>query len=342
MTKYLHEINANFSNQTHLYSIGKSVQGRELWVLAISKNHPLSSLGKGYRHIKFVANIHGNEPVGKELLLRFIDYLFHSNGLKALDDVFSKVILHFLPSLNPDGFLRSRNIDNIGRENANGYDLNRNFPDYFQSNSYPMQPETLAVINWLNEWPFVSSLSFHGGALVVNYPYDNKPEDVDIGYFAAPDDDIFRNISKVYSLNNPDIFNNLCDDSKNFTDGITNGVDWYPVRGGMQDYNYIFKGVFELTVEISCLHFPPSTLLQTFWDQNKPSLIEFLYSSLKGVSGFILNSQNLPVSNATITLENRKHATYSSLFGEFWRLLLPGNYTLYVRKILLDSYFPHI
>jgi len=65
----------------------------------------------------------------------------------------------------------------IARNNAADRDLNRNFPDYFVNNSAtPTQPEAQAVMDWLASRQFVLSASLHGGALVANYPYDNKPQ----------------------------------------------------------------------------------------------------------------------------------------------------------------------
>ena len=64
------------------------------------------------------------------------------------------------------------------RNNYNNRDLNRNFPDFFRKshNSHKkLQPETEAVIRWMQRQQFVLSASFHGGAVVVNYPYDNLP-----------------------------------------------------------------------------------------------------------------------------------------------------------------------
>lgn len=51
-----------------------------------------------------------------------------------------------------------------GRNNSNNFDLNRNFPDQFVNITEPRQPETVAVMNWLKNIPFVLSANLHGGA----------------------------------------------------------------------------------------------------------------------------------------------------------------------------------
>lgn len=68
----------------------------------------------------------------------------------------------------------------VGRINANGVDLNRDFPDRLDDErtillkSRSRQPETAAMINWIKSEPFVLSANFHGGAVVASYPYDNS------------------------------------------------------------------------------------------------------------------------------------------------------------------------
>ena len=64
----------------------------------------------------------------------------------------------------------------MSRYNANGQDLNRNFPDLFKSgNGLEMQPEASAVARWVRQHRFILSAGLHGGALVASYPFDNKP-----------------------------------------------------------------------------------------------------------------------------------------------------------------------
>lgn len=64
----------------------------------------------------------------------------------------------------------------VYRNNANSFDLNRNFPDTFNPHTKPLQPETKAIMEWLKSVPFIMSLGLHGGALVANYPYDSSAD----------------------------------------------------------------------------------------------------------------------------------------------------------------------
>ena len=57
--------------------------------------------------------------------------------------------------------------------------------------------------------------------------------------------------------------------------GITRGNEWYTVKGGMQDFNYLFSNCMELTIEVSCCKYPLETELQTHWAHNKESLLSW-------------------------------------------------------------------
>lgn len=48
------------------------------------------------------------------------------------------------------------------------------------------------------------------------------------------------------------------------------------VSGGMQDWNYLHTNCFELTIEVSCIKFPPASDLPNYWSQNKASLFNLI------------------------------------------------------------------
>ncbi|KAH6765059.1 carboxypeptidase D [Perilla frutescens var. frutescens] len=142
--------------------------------------------------------------------------------------------------MNPDGYTLRR------RRNANHIDLNRDFRDQFFPMNNDMdlrQLETKAIMNWLEDVHFTASATLHGGALVANYPWDGTED-------------------KTRSHYNMSL-------SKEFPDGITNGAFWYPIYGGMQDWNYIHSGCFELTLEISDNKWPNASELTLEISDNK-------------------------------------------------------------------------
>ena len=124
---------------------------------------------------KYIGNMHGNEVTSKEILIHLIDHLLTQQGLdENVDYLLNNTRIHILPSMNPDGYERARLNDCMGasgRNNSNGKDLNRSFPDLFECNDEPFEPETAAVVNWLNDNNFVLSANFHGGTVVANYPF---------------------------------------------------------------------------------------------------------------------------------------------------------------------------
>jgi hypothetical protein len=116
--------------------------------------------------------------------------------------------------------------------NANNYDLNRNFPDQFArtSTNAKQQAETRAIQSWIKKIPFVLSANLHGGAVVASYPFDNLPNHCEYRLLSAsivyhnnflslstdavlmtmgmkqlssptPDNDVFRHLALSYSYN---------------------------------------------------------------------------------------------------------------------------------------------
>lgn len=336
MTAYLQDLHRQYPKITNLYSIGKSVQGRKLWVIEISDNPGEHEPGEP--EFKYIANMHGNEAVGRELLLHLakafcVNYGRNANLTKMVDNT----RIHLMPSMNPDGYELAAEGNNrqdwiIGRSNANNVDLNRNFPDqFFKSVTGPPQLETLAVMKWIDEVPFVLSANLHGGSLVANYPFDDNPTGRS-EYSKSPDDDVFKELAKIYSLVHPTMHLKNppwpCPEvpPDHFEDGVTNGAAWYSVSGGMQDYNYIHSNCFEITIEQGCKKFPEASELPKAWEENKRALIAFMDQVHKGVKGFVKDSDGSPIRGAAIHVDSRRKEVFTAKDGDYWRLLLPGGY----------------
>ncbi|XP_074082204.1 carboxypeptidase M [Macrotis lagotis] len=335
MEAFLKDVAQTYDSITHLHSIGKSVAGRNLWVLVVGRfprEHRI-----GIPEFKYIANMHGDEAVGRELLLHLIDHLVKNDGKDPeITRLINNTRIHIMPTMNPDGFESVEIPDcyySKGRFNKNEYDLNRNFPDGFENNSEIIQPETQAIKNWLESETFVLSANLHGGALVASYPFDNgiPATGTKWGHSLTPDNDVFEYLAYTYSSKNPEMsVENSCKNSMNFLNGITNGFMWYPLKGGMQDYNYIWAQCFEITLEVSCCKYPPEENLPNFWKNNQKSLINYMKQVHLGVKGQIFDMNKYPVPNAIVETIGRKHICpyRTNRFGEYYLLLLPGSYTI--------------
>ena len=139
--------------------IGHSVQGRPI---------RRCTVGHGPRTVLWIGGIHGNEPEGVVSTAR-LPAAFLADPARA-----SRVTLHLIEDLNPDG----RAADT--RFNANGVDLNRNWPLAFaaspQHGAHPLsQPESRLLADQLaalrpallivaHSWPERHFINYDGPA----------------------------------------------------------------------------------------------------------------------------------------------------------------------------------
>jgi len=315
----LKQLHQSYPKITKLFSIGKSVEGRELWVMKISDNPNIDEFEPEF---KYISSMHGDEIVGRELLILFMDDLLkmYKNNNEKVIELVNKTEIFIMPSMNPDGSEVPR------RANANGVDLNRNFPDFTtndNSNSIEgREPETQAIMNWQKKRHFSFSANFHGGAVVVNYPWDTKSE-------RHPLDKFVVKFSKYYAS-----FNQPMNENPEFPGGIINGSDWYEVNGGMQDWSYHWHNDLQVTIELSNTKYPNYNKISKFYEDNKKSLFNYIKVIHSG-AGFKLNSNKSGKVEVLQTKPlQRKLGVFNFHSGEFYKVLPKGQYTF---NILLSN-----
>jgi len=312
-----------YPNIAEVHSIGQTVQGRQMWVMKISDN---VSIEEAEPEFKYISTIHGDEVVGKEMLMKLIYLLLSQYGNNArIDDLVNNTEIWIMPDMNFDG------TELHQRYNANGADLNRNFPDRqygnppYSGHSYSIQQETQNMINFTASHNFVMSANFHGGELVVNYPWDLKLAG-DPGvypYSACPDDITFIDLSLTYSVRNLPMYNTPW-----FANGITNGSAWYQIHGGMQDWNYFEHNCMEVTIELGD-KWPSYTTIPQYWIENKESLLAYMEKVHTGIKGIVTDSlTGLPLDAQINIVEVGKEIKTDPDFGDYYRVISPGVYTV--------------
>lgn len=80
--------------------------------------------------------------------------------------------------------------------------------------------------------PFLLSATFHGGALLVAYPYGNVPANSQHSY--TPDNDVFEHLAKTYTSGHPFMSIGNSDTYRWFPEGIVNSYKWYESLGEKQ------------------------------------------------------------------------------------------------------------
>ena len=311
----------NYPSLCILDTIGTSIRGRLVLVLKISDN---ASVDEDEPEVFYSSTMHGDEIAGFVLMMRLADYLLKNydsdNRIKNLVD---NLEIWINPLANPDGtYTTGDTITSPTRANANGYDLNRNFPDPVTTNTIK-QKETLDMISFMKKRRFVLSANFHSGAEVVNYPWDRWER-----YHA--DDRWFNIVSRAYAdtvhvYSVPGYFDDLIN-------GVTNGYLWYQIYGGRQDFvTYELRGR-EVTVELVDDYLTPVYRLPFLWEYNYRSLTGYLENALYGIHGRVTDSDSGDPVYARIYINGHdKDNSYifsDSLTGTFIRFLEPGFWDL--------------
>lgn len=95
-----------FPDLARVHSLGQSIEGRDLIIIEISRN--VRNRGLLVPMFKYVANMHGDETIGREMLIYLAEYLLlNYNVVPEVTRLVDTTDIFLMPSMNPDGFNRS-------------------------------------------------------------------------------------------------------------------------------------------------------------------------------------------------------------------------------------------
>ncbi|RMD88029.1 MAG: T9SS C-terminal target domain-containing protein [Calditrichaeota bacterium] len=288
-------------------SIGKSIEGRDIWMVKISDN---PNIKENEEEILYTALMHAREPQGMASVMYYMWYLLENYGT---DSVVTFLVdnreLYFIPCINPDGYVYNEMTNPNGggmwrknrRNNGNGIfgvDINRNF-DYqwgfnnsgsspnpssstYRGTAPASEPETQAIQNFAISHNFTMVFNYHSVAGTFNFPWGYLPN------FFTPDHAQFVAFSQQMQ-----IFNN-------FPYGTPSQTLGYVVNGYSNDWFYgeqtLKNKAFSWTVECSGSGFWPPQ------NQIIPLAIQTMHSNFvlaNGISGGMP-----PVVDITATPQN--------------------------------------
>ncbi len=293
---------AAYPSITELVSIGESVQHRQLWALKITDNPDIE---EAEPEIQWIGGHHGNETIGIEVPYYMAKYLLENYGTDPqVTWLVDNREIWIIPMLNPDGHTSG------SRYNAQGTDLNRNYlcPDGCNAGTAFSAPETRALRDHNIGMNPVTSLTFHSGAVYVNYLWDYS-------YAATPDEPMIITISDEYgSLSGLP---------------VTNGADWYVITGSCQDWCYDTRGEIDTTIELSVVKDPPAYQIDGIVADNIPAMLYQARMSGRGIRGRVYDAETLEPLYATISIPEIGKDVYTDpAVGDYHRMVETGTYTV--------------
>src|SRR5579872_4565201 len=126
MSIQLTKLAREYPDLMRLESLGKSVQGRDIWLVTIAPRNVRNRVPE----VLFDGAMHGSEVIGAASLLAYARYLlenYQSNS--AVRRIVESSRTYLIPMVNPDGVEAGKTSRywKGARKNAHGVNLNRNF-----------------------------------------------------------------------------------------------------------------------------------------------------------------------------------------------------------------------
>ncbi|KAM8973769.1 adipocyte enhancer-binding protein 1 [Pelodytes ibericus] len=205
MRQLMKVVNEECPTITRIYNVGKTPKGLKIYAMEISDNPGEHDTGEP--EFRYTAGLHGNEVLGRELLLLLMQFMCKEfrDGNPRITTLVRDTRIHIVPSLNPDGYEIASQMGSelgnwaLGHWTEEGYDIFTNFPDLntvlwtaeerkwvphrvpnhhlpipesFLEDDATIAMETKAIMAWMDKNPFVLGANLQGGEKLVSYPYD--------------------------------------------------------------------------------------------------------------------------------------------------------------------------
>lgn len=351
----LNTIVTTYSSIARMETIGYTT-GFNLPILAIKISDNVE-VQEDEPRILFTGVHHACEIIGVEICLKLLWDLTTKYGT----DSFVTCIVNnsetwVVPMVNPDGHsIVINGIDTLWRKNCrdnnnngvwdpeDGVDLNRNYDflwhlggssnpaDREYRGPYPFsENETRAIRDLAYRERFVAEICYHSHrdwsyGEAVYYPWR-------WGNSWCPDYNHIRPIAESIAVNIPS--------------ELGGGYTYSPIygratEGGLaRNWFYYAIGCFPYTIEVSRGYFPAGNLIDTLCVRNLRG-VYYLYRRIFGnkITGHVRDSLTLEPLQAEIRVleayalpETIWYRISDSIYGRFYRLLVPGNYTVQVIK----------
>ncbi len=331
----MYQFETDYPDLCKVSNLGTLPSGRKILAIKITDNPTAVEYEPEFL---YTSTMHGDETTGYVLMLRLIDYLLQNYGtIPKITQLVNNMEIWINPNANPDGTYAGGNntVNGATRGNANGINLNRNYPDPEDGphpDGHAWQPETIIFMNFAEFHDFVLSANIHGGTEVCNYPWDTWAT-------RHADDDWWQLVCREYA-----------DSAQHYSpsgymtalnNGITNGYDWYSISGGRQDYMCWWHSGREFTLEISNAKLPPASQLPQFWEYNYRSFLGYMKQAAYGVKGIVTDSITGEPIKAKVYIAGHdidSSWVFSNLpLGEYFRPIYEGTYDI---KFSSPGYFP--
>jgi carboxypeptidase T len=260
-----------------IFSIGKSVENRDIWALRISDDTEPNDEKKA---IVYMATHHAREHVSTEIPILFAQRLLELSIIdNDIKELLKQIEIFVIPMINPDGAMydiEGRSYKwwrKNRRRNSNGsfgVDLNRNYgygwgtggsssnpdSDIYMGRSPFSEPETQAVRDFFIAHPNITiALSLHTFSELVLYPWGGKYQGV-----GGDDEEIFKKIAgKIATMNGY---------------SPMQSSDLYIASGDTCDWLYGELSVFCFTFELSPSSmfgggfYPGASIIERVFDDN--------------------------------------------------------------------------